>query len=84
MTGDDDDISEETRMLAERVRVRAAGMPGEGELAGMTAEALAAPRAQMTSAQVRALAAEALSQARQVSQLLGRLAELLEDRPGDI
>lgn len=71
-------------MLAERVRQRAAAMPGEDVLAGMTAEALSMPGGTMTPAQIRALAAEALSKARQVSTLLGRLAELLETPPGDI
>lgn len=84
MTGTDDEISEETRMLAERVRERAAAMPGEDALAGLTAEALSMPGGTMTPAQVREIAAEALSKARQVSTLLGQLAELLETPPGDI
>lgn len=83
MTGRDD-ISDEARLLAERVRVRAAAMPGEDALASLAAEALSSPGGTMTPAQVRALAAEALSQARQVAALLGQLAEILEDPPGEI
>lgn len=84
MTGADEQISEETRLLAERVRRRAEAMPGESDLAGMTAEALSMPGGTMTPAQIRALAAEALSKARQVSTLLSQLAELLESPPGDL
>jgi hypothetical protein len=50
----------------------------------MTAQALSTTGGPMTPAQLRALAAEALAKARQVANLLGTLAELLEDRPGDI
>lgn len=84
MTGSDDHISEEARLLAERVRLRAAAMPGEGDLAGMTAEALSRTGGPMTPEQIRAVAAQALSQARQVTRLLGQLAALLESPPGDI
>jgi hypothetical protein len=84
MTGTDDDISEEARLLAERVRIRAAAMPAEGDLAAITAAALRSPGGQMSPAQIRALAAEALAKARQVSSLLGQLAEMLESPPGDI
>lgn len=83
MTGADEQISEEARLLAERVRVRAAAMPGERDLAGMTAEALSKTGGPMTPEQIRAIAAKALAQARQVTALLDQLAELLE-RPGEI
>lgn len=83
MTGADEQISEEARLLAERVRLRAQAMPGEGELAGMTAEALSKTGGPMTPEQIRAIAAKALAQARQVTALLDQLAELLE-RPGEI
>lgn len=84
MTGHDDDISDETRLLAERVRLRAAEMPTESDLADMTAAALSRKGGAMTQAQVRAVAAEALAASRQLADRLAHLAELLAERPGDI
>lgn len=84
MTGASDEISEETRLLAERVRLRAAGMPTESDLAGMTAEALSRKGGPMTTAQISAIAAEALEASRQLAERLAHLAELLSDRPGEI
>lgn len=83
MTGDDAEISEETRALARQVRDRAAGMPDAADLADMTADALTSPRSQMSPDEIRRLAAEALTQAQQVAYLLGKLAGLLGDKPGE-
>jgi hypothetical protein len=86
MTGEDaDEISEESRRAAERVRERAAGMPDAAGLAGMTADVLAVTTTggQMSPADMRRLAAEALVKAQEVSYLLGKLAGILGDRPGD-
>lgn len=83
MTGADDQISEEARLLAERVRERASEMPTAGDLEVLAADALTATGSPMTAAEIRALAAEALANATQVSRLLVRLAGLLEERPGD-
>jgi hypothetical protein len=78
----DEDISEEARLLAERVRERAAEMPSAADLAGIAADALTSNGSAMTPEEIRKLAAEALTKAQQVSFLLGKLAGLL-DEPGD-
>lgn len=78
----DDGASEEARLMAARVRERAATFPGPEELAAMTAEALGKPRQDMSQADIRRLATNAISQAQQVSRLLTRLAGLL-DEPGE-
>jgi hypothetical protein len=75
------DISDESRAAAERVRERAAAMPTAADLAGLAADALTSPGSAMSPAEIRALAAEALTKAQQVSYLLGKLAGLLDD-PG--
>jgi hypothetical protein len=80
VTGADGQISEESRLLAQQVRERAQAMPTEADVAAMAADALTATGSSMTPAQIRALAAEALRKAQEVSGLLGRLANLL-DRP---
>ena len=78
MTGPGE-ISDEARRLAAQARARAASLP--------TAEDLAASltalghQADMTPEQIRALAAETISRAQQVSYLLGKLAGLLEEPP---
>jgi hypothetical protein len=83
--GADDQISEEARLLADRVRERAAEMPTEADVAALAADALTTTTGgQMTPAEIRALAAEALAKAQQVSILLGRLANLLDPPAGEI
>jgi hypothetical protein len=84
MTDPDDEISEESRLLAQQVRHRAAEMPTEAEVAALAADAMTATGGSMTPAEVRALAAEALAKAQQVSILLGRLANLLDPPAGEI
>jgi hypothetical protein len=81
--GHDGEITGETRMRAAIARARAARMPPE-EIADRVAGALTSPhdRADMSPAQIRGLAASAITQAQQVAFLLGRLAELLDD-PGE-
>jgi DNA-binding MurR/RpiR family transcriptional regulator len=81
-TGDHDEISEDTRELAARVRDRAAGMPTAEQLASMTADVLSATGGDMSPDEIRRLAADALTNAQRVSYLLGRLAGLL-DSPGE-
>lgn len=73
-----DEISDETRMIAEQVRARAAAMPGPDGIAGLAVDVLTADRGDMTPDQIRRLAVEAISQAQRVSYLLGRLAGLME------
>lgn len=68
--------------MAARVRERAATFPSPEELAAMTAEALGKHRADMSPADIRNLATNAISQAQQVSQLLSRLADLVNE-PGE-
>jgi hypothetical protein len=71
-----DDISEETRVMATQVRLRAAhALLGAG-LAGLAADALATPQRDMSAGEIRDLAATAMEQAQQVSYLLGKLAGL--------
>ncbi len=79
MTGADDAISHESRVLAGRVRARAASMLGPDMLAGLAAHAIGRPDRDMTAAEIRALAADAIAQAQKVSYLLGRLAALLDE-----
>jgi hypothetical protein len=74
-----DEVSSEARMMAERVRERAAGMPDAADIAGM---AMDAPRGDMTPAEIRELATEAIQHAERVSFLLGKLAALLGDPAG--
>lgn len=74
----DDGISDEARVMAERVRERAAHLPDAAEIAGM---AMDAPRGGMTQAEVRELATEAIKHAERVSFLLGKLAALLGSDP---
>jgi hypothetical protein len=81
VTGADEHISDEARLLAEQVRSRAEAMPTEAYVAGLAAGAVNTTGGQMTPAEVRALAAEALDKAKQVSHLLVRLANLLDERP---
>jgi hypothetical protein len=64
-------------MLASRVRARAAGMPGEGEIRSMAERVMAAPGDDMSPEQIRALAATTIQQAQQVSALLSHLADLI-------
>jgi hypothetical protein len=66
-------------MLAARVRQRAGSVPDATRIRTLADRALSEPREAMTAAEIRALAAEALAQAQQVSSLLLRLAALLGD-----
>lgn len=77
-----DDIPEDIRVMAAHVQAKAARMPGAEQLADNIAEALSAPREDMSPEDIRRLAADAIKQAQQVSFLLGKLATLL-DTPGE-
>lgn len=81
MTGGDGDlVSAEALAAAERVRQRAADeMLTADALAGLTVGA-ARGSSEMTAAEIRRVAATAISNAQQVSYLLGRLAELTAPR----
>lgn len=70
-------VSDETRMLAAQVRVRAAGAPTEEHIRALGVQALTSPGRDMTAEQIRTLTDHAVDQARQVGQLLTRLADLL-------
>ena len=69
--------------LAE-VRSRAARLPGPGEIRALEAAALAKPRETMTPAQIRAVAAQAITHLREVADKLAELSVLLDgDKPGE-
>ena len=77
-----DDASGEARDLAADAMIRAATSPQVPQIGKLATDALSEER-DMTPAEIRALAAQAISQAQQVSRLMGRLADLLEgDRGG--
>jgi transcriptional regulator with XRE-family HTH domain len=68
--------------LAE-VRSRAASLPGPGEIREVESSALAKPRKTLTPAEIRALAAEAITHLHQVADNLAELSALLaDDRAG--
>lgn len=83
MAAGDDDLTPEARDLAADAMIRAATAPQPGLIGHLAAEALCAEREDMSPAEIRALAAKALSQAQQISRLMTRLADLLEDGGGD-
>ena len=64
--------------LAE-VRARAAGLPGPGEIRSLEAAALAKPKKTLTTAEIRALAAEAIAHLHKVAEKLTELSALLGD-----
>ena len=64
--------------LAE-VRYRAAGLPGPGEIRALEAAALAEPKKTLTAAEIRALAAEAITHLHKVAAKLTELSALLGD-----
>ena len=69
--------------LAE-VRSRAARLPGPGQIRALEAAALAKPRQTMTPAEIRALAAEAITHLHKVADKLTELSALLyDDQPGE-
>lgn len=72
-------ISDEARLLAAGVRARAATAPTEDAIRALADQALRSPGRDMTPDQIRDLTNTAVSQAQQVSELLGRLAGLLGD-----
>ena len=61
------------------VRVRAASLPGSGEIRALEAAALAKPRETMTPSEIRALAAEAIASLHEVAGRLAELSALLGD-----
>ncbi len=78
-----DGISRETRLMAARVRERAASLPTPERLAAMAAEALRTPGRDMSAEEIAALADRAIAQAQQVSYYLARLAVLLGEGEQD-
>jgi hypothetical protein len=82
VTGDQDrdDISDEARLMAARVRERAERLPTAAELAALT---MTAGGRDMSAAEIRQLGTDAIAQAQQVSYLLGKLAGLLDEPAGD-
>jgi transcriptional regulator with XRE-family HTH domain len=69
--------------LAE-VRYRAASLPGPGEIRALEAAALAKPKKTLTSAEIRAVAAEAITHLHKVAAKLTELSALLsDDQPGE-
>jgi hypothetical protein len=77
--GGGDPISAEALAAAEHARLRAqAEMPAPEALAAMTAAAATGADA-MTPAEIRRLAAAAISQSQQIAHLLGRLAVLMDE-----
>jgi hypothetical protein len=66
------------------VRSRAASLPGPGEIRALEAAALAKPKKTLTPAEVRALAAEAITHLHKVAAKLTELSALLsDDVPGE-
>ena len=61
--------------------IRAATAPQVPQIGKLAADALSEER-DMTPAEIRDLAAQAISQAQQISRLMGRLADLLEGDSG--
>ena len=59
------------------VRSRAARLPGPGEIGALEAAALAKPRATMTRAEIRAVAAQAITHLHEVADKLAELSVLL-------
>jgi hypothetical protein len=69
--------------LAE-VRSRAASLPGPGEIRALEAAALAKPKKTLTPAEIRVLAAEAITHLHKVAAKLTELSALLsDDQPGE-
>ena len=62
-----------------QVRSRAASLPGPGQIRALEAATLSKPRETMTPAEIRALAAEAITHLHQVADKLAQLAALLGD-----
>ena len=79
-TAGGDEVSQEARMVAGRVRERAESFPDAAEIAGLV---LDRNGGDMGAAEIRQLAEDAIRQAQQVSYLLGKLAALLETPDGD-
>ena len=74
----DEHISDETRMLAAEALRRARSSPDAALIRGLERDALSGERGDMSPAEIRDLAADAVDQARQVGMLMTRLADLLE------
>ena len=69
--------------LAE-VRSRAVSLPGPGEIRALEAAALAKPKKTLTPAEIRALAAEAITDLHKVAAKLTELSALFsDDQPGE-
>ena len=78
MTSPDDEApSEDTLMLVARVRHRAGEAPTVDQVTALAVEALSGSRGDLTAAEIRQLATQALHQAQQVSFLLGKLAGMV-------
>jgi hypothetical protein len=65
------------------VRSRAATLPDPGEIRALEGAALARPRAAVTPAEIRALAAEAIVHLHEVAAKLAELSALLGDEAGE-
>lgn len=78
----DDQISDETRMMAAEVRGRAGEMPTAAEISDLAADVLTAADDEMTQAQIRAIVREAHANSQRMTYLLGILAGRF-DGPGD-
>ena len=66
------------------VRSRAVSLPGPGEIRVLEAAALAKPKKTLTPAEIRALAAEAITHLHKVAAKLTELSALLsDDQPGE-
>jgi hypothetical protein len=72
-------IGTELAMRLAAVRSRAASLPGPDQIRELEAAALAKPRKAMTSAEIRALAAESIASLHEVAGKLGELSALLGD-----
>lgn len=81
MTIPEDGISDETAMIAARVRREAARLPGPDGIRDLAEQAVRHGGAGMSSEDVRELADKAIERAEQVTELLRELSALLGDVP---
>ena len=76
-------VGAEFAILLGAVRARAAGLPGPDQITALEAAALAKPRRTMTSAEIRALAAESIASLQEVAGKLADLSALLDDEAAE-
>jgi transcriptional regulator with XRE-family HTH domain len=76
-------VGAEFAILLGAVRARAVRLPGPDQITALEAAALAEPRKTMTSAEIRALAAESIASLQEVAGKLAELSALLDDEAAE-